>query len=729
MTEHWHLYMDETGSFEGKTGRRLAIAGLLVPDDKKNELAAEYEALKIKHGFQGRTFLHSTDITKNKNGGKLVAEAAERALDADSRMIVFSMTHFQDIHLNMGDDILSEAFAANRYILMAQELLEYLLFLNPVFMGRDITFSLHPNSRIHYIRNADEKDIARYKEMGYQLRTPKNNPADRIMYLWNETALNIFLQRLKLEFTPFQKVIGRRDFQQIEMPVARDSTDPFVDWADHLCHYWLTTLRKNNKIKEKVPIRLEYGREHKRFVELLRLFISGDLKQFIVDALENHKLLSDKYYSQSLSLLFEKIVKDFRIKDESLLKELTGEVDAHLRSSSGEWRFVVALISWMLDMVQELKSGPEKNRMLIRLYEHYFNVHNHRGEYGLAIQAINSIEALWSLEQGSITLDELLERVAFKNRQAVTAANVFQFETANRLVSEDLALLESLRDTACKKTGRDVVIKEIGKIKGTMGQNMAFLAPRQSELFEGAESMFLAARDQFSRPTDRARQDLYLFHLYMDWGKIQEAENRLNIALQQDDWRRFQESPSRETAKHTQFILYAWIKFAFHHRKDWFEVALDKYTIENLFNLYGDPAFEHPFELTCGYLGRMAFAKSLDRRADAYFEHALAIPQTGDQEQQETLHALRLQTLTWLALSIVEKDARKACTLMKRVTGMLENLGRRSNLAPMLSLDGKKAVGGWFAEAWNALSSIDWEKGFSEDACKKLLDCYTFNYC
>ncbi len=730
MSQDWHLYMDETGNFESNRDHTLSIVGILVPDDKREELACRYLELKKQYGFGDRNFMHATKLGSNEKGKEFIREAGKMALN--SEMTVFRMTHKNDLYTWAKGDILSETFAANRYLMMAESVLEYMVFLNPESLGQDLSFFLHPNSRVFLANETEDALVERYREMGFQPGRTKNPNEAPFFFIWDEKALRIYMQRLATQFSPFKQRLGDHDIRLIEMPVAKKSSDPFVHWSDNLCYAFRHRI-VDPEDEAKLKVDLAYGEEHGRFADLIRTYLGGDLKSFLFQSLSTHKTLITPYYRNSLDTLFDLGIRQIGDMDGSFLKELMREMNEQLRSSSLEWLFVLGLIDCMLRSLQNLpleaQALPENREMLVRLYEHLFNIHNHRGEYALAWNAAQAIEKARVATGDHLAFEKLLEQADFRNRQAVMAANVFQFQTGNRLVRDELRLLESLRDAAQQVTGQPITMDRIGKFKGTMGQNMAFLAPREPAFFPGAEAMFLAARGEFLHPSDRLRQDLYLFHLYMDWGKHGQAEERLMAALKAKEWCLFQADPSKETSRFTAFTLFALLKYSYSQRPDEDMAALERYTLSNLCRWYEDVFFEHPFELIYGYLGRMACRQSLDARAKDYFEHALSVPKDGEPDKQETLQAIRAQIFTWWALESMARDDRlHAGRMMGRAASIIESLGRRKELAPMLSLEGDRIIGGWFAEACKALRRVNWEKDFDQEACYSLLSCFTFNY-
>ena len=71
----------------------------------------------------------------------------------------------------LGDDLppeMQEAHAANRYLGMAQAVLEHVFFLHPGFLGEDLTFSLHPNSRVYLVKSEDRRAIKSFEALGFQ---------------------------------------------------------------------------------------------------------------------------------------------------------------------------------------------------------------------------------------------------------------------------------------------------------------------------------------------------------------------------------------------------------------------------------------------------------------------------------------------------------------------------------------------------------------------------------
>ena len=155
MAEKWHLYMDEAGSFEGHAKQVCGslLFGLLVPEQEKDELSTFFEDL-AEIGPQDLDNppalferLHANKFFRGGENRDFAESIVHRTLN--SSMIPFVMQYAQDIYSEMPEGI-QEEFTANRYLTMAQAVIEHIIFLHPEFLGRYCEFSLHPNSRGHW---------------------------------------------------------------------------------------------------------------------------------------------------------------------------------------------------------------------------------------------------------------------------------------------------------------------------------------------------------------------------------------------------------------------------------------------------------------------------------------------------------------------------------------------------------------------------------------------------
>jgi len=223
-------------------------------------------------------------------------------------------------------------------------------------------------------------------------------------------------------------------------------------------------------------------------------------------------------------------------------------------------------------------------------------------------------------------------------------------------------------------------------------------------------------------------------HLYYDWQKIDNTASQKGQALFKElvndpDVRQFLNNPSPENAKYKQFILQVILKYHLEADSNIIKEFCKKFTLCNLREFFEDAANEHPFEFIYAYLGIMCMQCDNLKDAETYFESALQIPVNSENREQPTLQAIRAQIIARYALELYRKDEKKdACEKMQDAVKIMEQLGKHPDYKPILSLQDGQAVDGWFKDAWNKVAEVDWTNDFNEEACKRFLKYFTFNY-
>ncbi len=734
MNSKFHLYMDESGAFE-KAGKKKKktfpfIFGVLVPEEEHTRLTAELARLAKSFGFSG--FIHASDLRKRKNFARFVHMQVE-ILKQFNQVVSFACTYRQDLFSHLPEQV-NEAASANRYLNMAQSVLEHLLFLHPDFFGRDLEFDFHPNSRIAKVNSVSKQKMKEFENLGFtKIKFRNQNKDERFFKVWNDDALRVSLHRLAIEYVPFISGTGKRSWKKVETIVAGNSQNALVHWVDNLAWVYghdYNDLREPHKLLlQQVDIAIDYGFEERRYRELVHLYLNQDLAAFMPALLKELPGFTRPYYWQKLELLIKMTLANLNISSFKQLESLTLELDNFLNKSLGNWSFALDLLDFMIAAVKNIKVAgnfekSEKDKLLFALYSNKIRLHNHRGEDGFALMAYDNII---DLDYNYFNVPGLRDWIEMENRVAVTLANLFDFANANKSLEPMLAALNlSLKPLSdlCEATVSDPLI---GKLKGTMGQNYAFLAPFEEGYFKKAEALFLDAVNQFELDDDRLRHLVNLLHLYLDWGRMEKAEEYMELINSTPGFKKFIEHPDTETAKYMQFALFAYFKFQF--KKQNFPQTLSRYKLASLKKWFGPAVNEHPFEFICAILGRMAMRLGQVKDAADYFNYAISIPTSTNFQEQPTLQLIRGQTLTWWALEEISYNQTAAAEKMGKVINLLEEMSQIEGLESVLETDSNgNAVGGWFAAAWEALRKVDWHDNFEVEAAELFLSRFTFNY-
>lgn len=730
-TTHYHLYMDESGQFEGDSSkvRGSIILGALIKDEAVEAIKEKYSNLLLKY-FSGKLQIHSKDFIKQNRtkfmsfSNELLGSLLGRKMK--DNIVVFKMDFRTNV--NAGDHrYLSDSFAANRYLNMAQDVIEHICFLHSSFWGKSITFSLHPNNRVMSFSSTDEQTVSDFNALGFKTFADKYTPDKMIAYLWDANALRIFCHRLFLEYNAFASTIGSRSYSGIEMPVASKSNDVFVEIVDVLAFILRGFCGDGMRemLTAKIDVKLSYGPEHTRYKSLAQSYLQGEYDIFFQQALQAGKEMSSYYHQQVNSMIRLPLASPGLTMP--MISRLEALLDASLRAKTGNWEFVstvtAKLMAGLAALPPEEQNSVETQRVRARLYAHKLSVHNHRGEVLPALLAAKEIEGV---DLGLLGLEDWREQLACRNRQAVAYANAFDFTWGCETLPPLIGVLEQNIQHIQSATGALVRDDLIGRLRGALGQCCAFLAPRFPERFEEAERLFLAAKSQFVRNKDRTFHTINFFHLYNDWGKHEQADSMLQELLSDDANKAFIDAPTKENARYRQFVLNCFFKYS--SAKPDLEDLPTSFSIEHLTDYFESSSDEHPFEFIFAYLGRWSARLGKLDLSDAYYARALAIPESGGHELQPTLQAIRAEILAWQAQDLRAHAPERSAENMRKATELIRSLGQDPALSAMLSLTPGAPSGGWFGPAYDALAAVDWSAGFSEQACDELLSCFTFNY-
>jgi hypothetical protein len=738
--EHWHLYMDESGSFEGEISevrrRRLSMLFLLVSDGEKYELEEELQSVYRKY-FSSGSYPHAMEHIHSEEFYLCIKDVITILRNYHIKLFYFQ--HKDDVYQD-NTNILSDEYLANRYLNMFLDGLEYITFLDISTWGRDFQYSFFPCSRVTPIDLDDIEKKNEYEQSGYTLFLPDNNPTKYLVILMDTTSLRSYLYKMLREYNIFYPKIGRREYSAIESIAAYKSKDVFVHLVDNLV--MILRIGSFNKrfqefkkeIEDLITDVVEYNTNHYMYKNIMFTYLNGNQINALTEIIRQKGQLNAKYIRRS----FDRLISMLFTQDKLTLAELVtleSAIDNDLRSSRGNWDYISTVLDCFDNFVKKLSATETKSeqfqRLLKRMYSHRLSIHNHRGEVLSAWQVLQKID---EISDQSLGFEEWREEIEIHNRAAVASANMFEFEKSNLALEQALKLLQETKEKIQSVTQKEIKDHILGKVLGTLGQNYGFLAPLKPEFFAKAEDCFVRAKAEFVKEMDRQRQDMYLLHLYYDWQKVddtvfQKEETLLKQLVANPDVQNFLNNPSPENAKYKQFILQIILKYHLEADISIVKQLCEQFTLSRLKQLFEDAADEHPFEFIYSYLGLMCMRCNNLEDAGRYFDYAIRIPLKGRRIQQPTLQAIRSQILARYALELYRKNEKiGACQKMQDAVKIMEQLGNHPDYKPILSLQDGQAVDGWFKDAWNRMLKVDWTNDFNEDACKTFLKYFTFNY-
>jgi len=727
----YHLYMDESGSFEWSKKNKSApfILGVLIPEKIHVKLKTALTEGACKYNFSG--FLHAADLHKEENF-PLFAMYMVKLLAKYRKVIPFVCSYSQDVFKNSTATVY-ESLVANRYLNMVQGVLEHIMFLHPNLFGQDLTFDFHPNSRVTVVNQHMKEEIQRFENLGFNgFKIGKKEV--KVFRVWNDDTLRVSLHRLALEYFSVEKVTGKRDWKKVETIVAAKSTNPLVHWVDVLAwvygHSYSELKKSHIMIRNRVSLAFAYGPEQHRYRDLLHLYLARDLEHFLPAAIKEIPLCTLDYYRRSLETLVDRSLQSLDAASFKQMESIAAKLDDYISYSKGNWIFVMRVLDRLLEMIAVIpvtgnRDAEEKTDLLFKLYNHKARIHNHRGEDGDALQTYN---ILFALDYDYTSLARLRAWMEMQNRLAVTCANLFAFDRGNALLETIVKALSDSLQPLNHWIKKPVTDPLLGKIKGTMGQNYAFMAPFEPSCFSRAETLFLEAAAQFDHDDDRLRHTVNLLHLYLDREDDGMVKKYLHILRQTPSYKDFLIQPSANNAERMQYALLADLKCSFYQDDD-LPGIISRYSIKSLNKWFGPAVNEHPFELIFAYLGRMAMSLGKPEKAGDYYGLALGIPLSTERQQQPVLQLIRGQVLTWWSLGAFTLGSYKDGIKMKKVVSQLRVISQLPGHESILVLsEDSRATGGWFAPAWEAMQKVDWERDFSQQAAELFLSRFTFNY-
>jgi tetratricopeptide (TPR) repeat protein len=741
--QKFHLYMDESGSFEGSEKKakkeNCLLFAMLVPDLGYDAVMQELRELQTECGYSG--FIHAKEIFRDTRFPEYLSRLIE--FTTQKKIILAVLRYQADIYNNLGNT-LQEIFAANRYLSMAQTMFEHLFFLAPEFYHKNMDILLHPNSRIIVVDKCNKEGLQQIKSLGYRKQEitslkkessgSKTKPSKCLVFTWTSEIVATSIHRMAVEYSPWQNLIGKRNFSAIETIVAKNTTNPFVHAVDHLAWLSLSETYRNRfneisvDLSKKTAINLAYGPEQSEYRNMMRLFLNNDMEGFLSHAKERITTFKNPYYRSSILKQIEKSLTKPSHLDLKQMETLEHLADNCLRNSEGSWDFVLYLISRLISLTNsmpaEQRMTQNVQRLLFKLYSHKLSVHNHRGEDADAADTYGKIK---QLHLGQLSISDYRENIALENRIGVTFANIFAFHEGIETITPHISAMEQSLALLQESAGEPLTDPLIGKLRGSLAQCYGFLAPRNHELFPKAEELFRNAANQFPKENDKLRHNINLLHLYLDWQKSEESSSMAERIRQTPSVARFFDTPSPETAKYCQFALTVLIKYGL-VKKQTDPELIEKFSLHSLRDWFGESVNEHPFELLYAYLGRIALQVGNLKIAKDYFSQALTLPPTENLRKQTTLQTIRAEIYTWWALELFALGQTKpAQEKMRAALSIMQEIGRTVGLETILSLQ-SKTPSGWFSQGWTALAATDWQTSFNTDACEQFLKCFTFNY-
>lgn len=713
MTTHYHFYCDESGEFEKVSSYKKSIVfGLLVPDEDKDSLAAQYQRLKLKYLFNIKN-LHGAELYKDKNYQKFIEDLVSLTCSSSIKMVC--IRHGRDLFRGIPGDI-DECLACNRYLYMIQALVENFLFLHPP-MWKEADFTFRHNTRVFPVKNDEAAN--RLKALGFYILPQKQGHKKLLANVWDTKGFMIFLQRLMVDYSPYLKTTGPRSIKNAEMQIAERSDDPFVHWADNLAGALLWSQDKNisASIKAGLETDAEYGEDHPVYKNLVMKFLEGRFDEFIPDALKKIGRFKNSYYTRQLGNMLDMSFDELEFDGESIWK-LAAIVRDNIEKSSGQWNMVLHITEKLIGIAEKKSDNAYIPSAIKTLKSARLSCLNHRGDAKSAAELAATLE-----NEKCETVDDLREKAEILNRLAVTGANRFDFISSAKALIPYLESLNNSRTELSKADGNELKDPQIGKIASTAGQAFAFEVPLDNEHFQLAEKLLIAAAREFSAPADILRQKIYLAHLYLDMNDNAKITEIFHEITNMPEVSCFIRNPLIKTPGAMAFVLALILKYEIQTGDKIFPEP-SVWTMEKLPEIFPDNMNEHPFQFIFSYLGQIAFMSNDLNRAEKLFEKALSIP-VKTENAPPVIKAIQCQILgIWALLLLKSGKIQQAVEKVHALNRFMNQIAELPENSSIITGEGN----GWFEKVIHDIEKAVNEKNGIDAAVSAFLKKFTFNY-
>lgn len=735
MVPHYHFYCDESGQFEeGLYYKNSLVFGLLVPDEHRETLAADYIRLKESYpSLRSLPVLHGMELQTNEEYKRFTEDLVK--LTVASPIQTVSIRHEQDILKNVAGGV-PETFYCNRYLYMIQALIDTVLFFHPPLWHPATDFTFRHNTRVFAVQGRAHLDELR--EQGYSPFQPRKNQEKWLVNVWDNAGFMIFLKRRLADFSPYHQTTGVRNVVKADMQTASRSEDVFSAWADAL----VGILRRRNPLEmagliaDTLCIDAVYGREHQRYTDLVTMFLEKRYDDFLSETLSYLHRVTHAYYRDQLRNLVDQALDHVDING-PMIGDIAGLMESQVENSTGNWGHVLAITEKLIARLEAATNTPETSAALKTLRASRLSCLNHRGETREA-----EILAKTLVEDPARTVEDIRKKAEIINRLAVTGANRFDFiEPARQLVPYIQRLIAS-RSELSQIEGRDLNDPLIGRLASTAGQAFAFATPFNERHREAASFLLKTALMVADTPEDTLRQSVYLAHLYLDMDRFshrfslldpsdpevkQEIDglvrDTMDYVAGQPLVSAFIRRPFADTPLSMAFVLAVFLKYEFQTGQALIPDS-DAWVNRHLESAFGHCSNEHPFELIFGYLGQKAMAKGDFHTAGVYFENALNIP-VRIKDAPPVIQAIHGQIIGLWARCLLQHGKQEEAHQKIRV--LLHVMGRiadNPDNATILTRDG----GGWFGSEIQTLEKALKQNGDVEASLSAFLERFTFNY-
>lgn len=642
------IFLDESGNFEDMNYKVKFIGGLIYygsdVEEEKDRLENFFKKTCLDLGVEYPRGIHTTEM--NGNDSYMVKERLKQYLvnyirSNPNYYFTFMLSgRNRKTYFNSNFNVVGEKYASNLYDNMIANLIENLIFFNPLL--KDRAYNLNVATRIAVVSKNDTQKINEYEEQGY-ISKPYNN--EKIFFdLNNNTSIKSAIaskfidNKMQLDIQNVDINVERISYK-INKGDLENKTTPFLYAADIVCDIIKSTIAEasdpQNKYKN-IGDKLRNIKQRDFFIEKIttRLHkINGNhVFAWVYDDIEGlWKDLNLAFYKKDL-LLFLEVLYDIKTSNsdfgrfyydywcKELLKDIklifnSNEIDYYLSKlelfiMNKEFAIYEKGLFIALKIEDFLLSpnGSYKNKYLFKLYDILLRGYNHQGDTNKSNCYISKCKKL----KNSVSTFEYIE---FMNRELQIYANQFDYDKCIEKAKEIKLCLDVYREA--EKEISKYLEKEselnifIGKVLSSLGQFYAFKENKTLALdyFEKALLEFKDSNDNIKKTTN------YLLHLAV-------AQNDYSLFIERagEKWmdKELDLLFDEILREGNRFELYLYLKALYTFFLDDISDKLWDRILKTDFKKYKNLGFEitHPWELIFKYMVMISIVKGYEKEAE-----------------------------------------------------------------------------------------------------------------
>lgn len=665
------ITLDEQGDFENiqnKLEKEPVFIGGIIYDDMGIAGEKINEIKRLKSYYKKVCSSVGTKFPKDlhRNGNNSIQEAKTKAKVSETLKEFFEKGTFEDADLfhekrkgqyyiycllrNDGGkrELLNESvsklakdnYAANLYLHMAEDVVERVIFHNPVITNID-KVNVDLATRRVLVKQNDEELNRRFKTLGiYICEDPNHNNGDKNEYV----LTNPYMYRTALEREMLST--GKTDIE-VEWLSSRSivysgetyNQMEFLYLADSICSYLSFKIGEDTKnewinlIEERV-INLNPG-----VTNLLFTYDKTDeVYKKAYTEFEQKKYYEALSYAYDLTKLNGSAVKYYV---NTWIKKLISDI-----KKENEWEAVVEAVHKLYEATQKTNVHTDK---LLYVYQHLVDLaedEKHKEEknlecfYDLYDAGVSTFTHIGDSKRSRECYEKCesyafyirMERfIATRNKRSTFLNDTFHFEEALEIAETNIIYQKVLNDMKEEIFGEK--FKEslhYAKCLSQKGQVLAFLRD------PSAKEVFLTALEIMKDdPGNQLITMSYLLHFFLDQGEKESYDNMAidyfggyNTLKEQLDYL-VREGKSKSGKIALRFGLYVFIRGIYLFHLDEVNIALYR-KLKNVLSTENLLLCNHPTEITYKYMAFIAlYRNDLEYAKECAEKIETSIPNSG----------------------------------------------------------------------------------------------------